>query len=691
MSDGAAGGGEGGAKPGKKAGKPPKPAAIFREPIDEASFQKKYLGLIEQAADRAFLESSLVLADGKRTLREGLDRDALLRLNKLGKAIKANRGVLKTGPLVLATLLASAILVFALFFMNPLLGRAIERGLESAFGARAEVSGFRLDLFRLRVAMRSLAVADRDKPMSNLFETGRIELKLDPGSLLRGKVYVQEASAASISLGGARAVSGALPETPAKPEPAKAAPSAPSASLLDFSHFDAPALLDQEKSRLSSLAAYEKAGAAYDEASKRWKDRAASSQKGVAALASASKPLLALDPKSIKSPEAAMKAASDIKALIDSAKSTAKEASAVASGLRSDSGAAASLEKEARASLDRDYEYLKSFVDFRSGAAASLLEPILKQVLSAEGEKYYHYGSRALETALSLAKKQEGDKAAAKAKKTGFGKGRDVRFPAAALPRFRLGHLGASFLQDNSSWTVDLREVSTDPSLVPFPSTLEASMVAGSESASLKTVLDLRKEASQPFSLEARVQGIRADLGDSFAAAGLGGLTGNLSGKLDALGEVEGGFGAHGSLELGDPSASRVSGAIGEALASGIASAKTIDVDIGYEHPRSGEDRYSVRTSLDSLVEKAARVLAARYSDKAEAQIKAALRDYAGKELEGKLGSKVELDKILSSSLGDEKTASSLTAALGDKEKSLESRAKDLGTKALGIKLPKLP
>ena len=71
------------------------------------------------------------------------------------------------------------------------------------------------------------------------------------------------------------------------------------------------------------------------------------------------------------------------------------------------------------------------------------------------------------------------------------------------------------------------------------------------------------------------------------------------------------------------------------------------------------------------------------------AEVKAALRDYAAKELEGKLGAKLDLDGLLSSSLAGDKSASSISKALEDKAKALESRAKELGEKALGdVKAP---
>jgi len=690
-------GGTGAGDP-RKPKKVPKPAAIFRKPIPEESFQKRYLGLLELEADKAFLESSFAAENGQRTLAPGLGREAMVRLNKLGKEIKANRGVLKTGPLVMAGILVAALVVFVLFFMNPLLGGALEKGLEAAFGAKAEVAGFRLDLLDLEVSMRSVAVADRDEPMTNLFEIGKIDLKLDPASLIRGKVYVQEAVASSIALGTPRKTSGALPSASGSGAP-RPAPSRSRASgeapIVDLSRFDAAALVEREKSKFSSAAAFDAAGAAYADAAARWKDRASSSGKSVAALASSSKKALAIDPKSFKSPADALKAASELSALADSAGATAKEAEAVASGLRSDADSAAALEKDARKALDRDFDHLKSFVDPRSGAASSVLEPVVLSFLSGEGQRYFRYGNRALEVAMDLAKKSGADKAS-KPKKAGLGVGRNVAFPAAALPKFRLGHLGASFVQERATWTVDLREVSSDPALVPAPTSLDATMVSGKESASLKAVVDLRKESSRAFSVDAKAQGYPVNLGESFAAAGIGGFTGRASGRLEISGEAQGGFAALGGLDIADAAASEPSGLVGRALADSLASAGAVKVEIGYEHPRSGADKYSVRSNLDGLVAKALKAAASRYAEKAVSELRAAMKDYASKELESKLVAKVDLDGLLSSSLGDSKSASSVLGALSGKKAALEARAKELGAQALGgsklpeVKVPKI-
>jgi hypothetical protein len=75
--------------------------------------------------------------------------------------------------------------------MNPLLERALESGLEYLFEARADVDNFHLNIIHFRIKMDGITVANRHDPMKNLFQTGRIEFRLKPEAVLRGKIYIE--------------------------------------------------------------------------------------------------------------------------------------------------------------------------------------------------------------------------------------------------------------------------------------------------------------------------------------------------------------------------------------------------------------------------------------------------------------------------------------------------------------------
>lgn len=659
----------------KKTKKPPKPAGIYRKPIPEKKFTTKYLKLVELPADKALLESSFTLSGGAYVLKEDLDHATVARLNKLAKAIKANRGFVKTGPLIAAALVAGGGAVFVLFFMNPVLERATERGLEAAFGARAEVSSFKLQLSRLRVSMASVAVADRDKPMENLFETGKIELRLNPASLIRGRVYIEEASAASIAVGTARKTSGALPGVSAEPIPPEP-PKADGPPLVDFENFDAAALLEQEKSKLKVTAAYAEAAAAFDEASARWKAKVEDAQKTAKQAQDDAKALLAIDPKKLNTPEAIAKAVEDAKKAAETTKAVAKEVDAVADGVRSDWENAQRLEKLARAAVADDWARLKTYIDPKSGAALEALEPSIREILSDKVEKYIYYGQRSLAVAQKL-KAQAAAKDQAKPAKTAA-RGRDVVYPAAKLPRFRLGILSSSFKAGDRDWSIELREVSSDPDLLPAPTTLKFAVVGAGQTIAADAVADLRSSAERAFSVDARGEGLKVDLGDSLKQAGFGGFTGTAKLTAAVIGEKDGRVSAESGIDIGKPTVSAPKGLLAKAVAEALGSTDAIELDVGYLKAPGKDPKIDIDTNIDNIVAAAMRTMAERYAKKALAELEKVLQDYVGKELAGKLLSKDDLAALASLAAGDKKAIGLLSASVDAKRKELEGRANAL-------------
>lgn len=659
----------------KKTKKPPKPAGIYRKPIPEKKFKAKYLKLVELPADKAFLEASFTLAEGAYTLKGDLDHAALTRLNKMAKAIKANRGFVKTGPLIAAALVAGGGAVFVLFFMDPVLENATERGLEAAFGARAEVSSFRLQLSKLRISMASVAVADRDKPMENLFETGRIELRLDPASLIRGRVYIEEASAASIAVGTKRKTSGALPGVPAE-QPPPEQPAADGPPLVDFENFDAMALLEQEKSKLKVTAAYAEAAAAFDEASARWKAKVDDAQKTAKKAQDDAKAILAIDPKKLTTPDAIAKAVEDAKKAAETTKTVAKEIDTVADGVRADLENAQRLEKLARSAVADDYARLKSYIDPKSGAALEALEPSIKAILSDKVEKYIYYGQRSLAVAqkLKASAAAKGEEKPAKAAP----RGRNVAYPSAKLPAFRLGVLSSSFKAGDRDWSIELREVSSDPDLVPAPTTLKFAVVGAGQTLGADAVADLRSSSELAFSVDARGDGLPVDLGDALKKAGFGGFTGTAKLTAAVVGGKDGGVNATSGIDIGKPAVQEPKGLLAKAVAEALASADVVKLDLKYRQEPKKDPKVDIKTNIDNIVAAAMRSMAERYAKRALAELEKALQDYVGKELAGKLLTKDDLSALASLAAGDKKAIALLNASVEAKRKELEGQANAL-------------
>ncbi len=606
------------------------------------------------------------------------------------KQAKANKGYVKAGPLVGLVLVVGGLAVFGFFFMNSLLERGAEAGLEAVFGARAEVEGLRFRPFRMSLSVDAVAVADAASPRTDLFRTGRLELRLSPSAALRGKVYIEEASAASIELGAPRSTSGALPGAPEASRAERSLPEIP--TLVDWEAFDAEALLEREKAKLAAPAAYDAAGAAYGQALERWKARRESSKAAVERVRVSSKAALAIDVKAIRTAGEAAQALVLVKAAAGDLQSVGTEAKAVAEGLRADKAALDRLAEDARSAADQDAAYLKSLVTPGSGAARAAFEPAVRSFLTDKGETWLYYGGRFLEAAERLKTAGVGADGRSGAGKADAGRafrGRDVVFPGASFPRFRLGRLVSSFKAGDSAWYVEVRDISSEPDLVPGPSSLKLEVRRGGSLVRADARADLRESGGGSWEAALSAAHLPMDLDDALAGAGFSGFTGTLEGAAELRGVKEG-FSAALEAEILNPAVAAPSGTLGKAAADALRNAGAVNLRAEYRAVPGGTDSFALRTDLDRIIAGAVDAAGRRYAAQASRELDAALRRYIGGELEGKLAPKKDFDALAKGAEGDTASASSLEKSLDGKRAEIEARSKSLGADLLkGITVPK--
>ncbi len=658
--------------------KPPKPNAIYRKPIKAARFDKAYVRMLGQDRDAAFLKSCFEERDGNMSLRAGLDRDSLVRLNKLAKDIKANRGAVNVVPIAALVLAAAGLAVFFLFFANPVVENLAERGLESAFQAKAEIDGLKLTLSPLGFTMRKVVVADSGAPMTNLFETGRVAMTMQLTALTRGKFNIEEAVVDSIAFGTPRASSGALPGADA-PAAKAAKPEAPAEEAIDFGNFDAQALLEREKAKLGCVKAYDDASAKIEAAKTEWTARTESSKQKIESLKASTKTLLATDTKKIKTAAEALKLAEELKKTTGDAKAAAAEAGAVYDGVAKDAAAAKALTKAATDSFGKDLAYLKSFADPKSGAARGVIEPAIRSVLSDKVERYGDLGLKALDVLGRV--KSASPKKEKEAKAVGP-RGRDIPFASRAYPAFSIARLSSDFDAGGKRWTIDLRGVSSDPDLTGAPTKLAFSVKDAVFAVGFDGKVDLTTKGAGVYDGNVVFSGVNFDLEAALKAIGVEDFAGRLSGDLGLDGDPVDGFNAVAKLAVEEPKLEEVKGLVGEILRDSLGS--RVDIDVGF-----GKDGLSVKTNLDKLVADGVAKTALRYAAENAKKIEAVARDWAAKELDGKLASK-DLDTLLGAAKGGKTESEALKSSIDKKIAELEAKAKSFGSDALKG-LPGLP
>lgn len=677
--------------------KPPKPHALYRKAVKAARFERRYLKAIELEADKKLLTESFELRDGSYRLREGLGAAELKRLNALAPFIKANAGFVKGPPLVAAGLLVFGAAAFGAVGMNPLLERGVELGLQAVFGARVELDGFKFSPFGMRAGADALRIADAALPMTNILELGRMELRLNPAAALRGKLYIEELSAASIATGSPRTESGALPEKPAaEAKPRRERPQTP--PLVDFERFDAAALLEAERAKLASTAAYAEAEAAYSAAVQRWDGRRASSEAAIAKAKDSYAGLVALDLASVRSVDQAAKALGELRAAVSAVQGLRAEADGLVKDIGDDKAKLDGMVRVARRAIDQDLAYLKAFVNPGSGVAMAALEPALRATLSDAAERYLELGAKALAVATALAappaeREAEPDR-----------RGRVVRYPGERYPAFRLGLLSASFKDDAGSWAFELREVSSDPALLGSPTTLS---VRGQSQDGVALALSaeayLDKSDPRSFKAKAELAGLAVALEGELSTVGLTGFRGAAAGEFRLEGDKDGAVRGGLTMNISRPAVAQASGTIGKAVAEALAAAAAVKLSADWESGGGGPERFAFATDLDRLVEDAVRRVAAAYARQAAAAVEAELRRYVSEELAVKLSSADDFEALFVAARGDQAAADALQKSLEAKRRAVEDKAKALAAAATaeaqraaqdalrGVTLPPIP
>ncbi|MDR0390240.1 MAG: hypothetical protein LBH73_09220 [Spirochaetaceae bacterium] len=667
-----------------------KAPGALRKPITEKRFEKRFLKYLEQPDDKKFFKSCFASQDGTYLIKDSLDDQALKRLKPLYKAIKKNRqGALRFLPVIVCAAVIAGIVFFVTVLMNPLIERGIEHVLETVFEARSDVDNFRLYLTRFRVSIGGITVADRDEPMKNLFHIGRMEFRLNPRAIFRGKVYIEEIRADSIAFGTSRTVSGELPAYKRKVKPPKEAVSAP--PLIDIKNFDARALLAQEMDKLRSPAVYDEAAAAYTAALEEWKGRVDSAKGRAGELQERARPVLAINAGSMNNPETIAKTVADISALISSVQAAANDANALVSGVEADLQKAVALEQSARASITADINYLKSLVDLGSGAAFSALEPSIRAMLSDSAEQYIAYGMRALEVfekikamSASMPKSE-----AAKAKPPSF-RGRDVSFPSLVYPRFFLGTLASDFTLYGWNWAFELKSVSSEPDLpdavLPNQPTilrLNVSDVSGESSMAIafEGNAHFGSASTERFNTELRGSGYPLSTG-LFSAIGIDAFQGLGSAALAFSGRKNGDISGSGNIAINEARIADPRGTLAEAVDEAIRQAQAVNLGLNYEYIASGKDEFSISTNIASLVTDIVKRSAERYVRQAMADIERVVRDYATAQLEGKFISKEELNLVFNAAKGDRDALNGLQNTLNDKRNELERRVRNAAEEA---------
>lgn len=659
----------------------------FRKALPQKKFEKKVLGRVHLPKERAFLDSVFETApDGTRRVPDAVSDADRKHLASLAKDIKKNRGSLRSMRLIALALVTGGVIVFNIFFLDALLERAGERGLETVFAARSDIEALDFAPFAGSLTVERITVGDRRHPMRNLFELDELAASVNLVELLKGKVVIREAAVATIRTGTERETSATLPGRPDSGDNGGGASGEGSAAdrvrdaavgtFGDVSRLaDPQALVEEEISNLESLTLAEEAEEEFSGFTERWNDRLVRLEaEGEDTLALATR-VRDIDPETLDTPAEIAEAVALVREAstrVENVADTAREVAAEATG---DYETARETLVAARARLERDLDYIASRISLdgvdTSGFVSGLAEDFLIRLLG----DIYGTAMRGLDIAERLRREDAADDARGLARAPG----RVVNFGGVTYPRFMLERAALGVAPGGMDLTLDgeLLDVSSEPQLVGRPTRLSLAGATGGVSLSAES--ELGYEGNRADALSTTVSGDGFDF---------------RSPEIPQLGELRSAYRFETSLELGsdgdatsrtrvflqgldlDPVAS--DNPVVTAVQDVVAGLDTVDVDAAF---RITDGRFrldELSTSADRAVRDGVRAAIAQRRDEYVARARAEVE----RRLEARLADigplSDQAESLASEAVGLRRTLSQREELIERKREELEARSRAL-------------
>ena len=188
---------------------------IFRKKYNTKSLKRKLLSRIYIDDDRKYVEALFEKEDKVLQIPDSrtFDKAEVKRLKEMASQIKSQKGRVHIIWIATLVILIATMVTLVNIYKNPLVKRGLKYALENIFWARADIDYVNLKIFDSSLVIKGVAVANKDKPMENLFEVGNISVDFNLTELLKKKFVMDLAQCTGITYGTPRKTSGALPDS----------------------------------------------------------------------------------------------------------------------------------------------------------------------------------------------------------------------------------------------------------------------------------------------------------------------------------------------------------------------------------------------------------------------------------------------------------------------------------------------
>lgn len=472
---------------------------IFRKQYSEKKLNKKILKKIHIPRDREMVSGLFVKnSQGKMEIKPELPDDVLKKLKPLAKSVKKNKGLFSTWKILVLAVFISAVLIFNFFFLDKLVKKAVETGLESVFQADVLMEKPHLSLLKGEMTYESLTIADEDKPNRNLIETGRGDFQISIAELTRKRVRIDNMSLEGVLWNTKRPTVLAIQADGDSSEvsgDSSAVSGSSEASLVSVDDFDFQGLLDQQKANLKSLQFLDESTRQMEELSSRWSTQIEINKSDINSLSGKVNEIKSVDVKGIDS-------VVDAQAFIVLIQEASQEVKQVKDNLNtlnndfiSDKKNLVNTRGDLTSLIEDDLSYLNGFTDFSTGNIQSVASSLAEDYLRSRWNTYYEYGLKA----LNIYKRFGSTDSDKSEKKKGLNRdsGRTVHFFTPDNPDFLMTRAFISGGDaEKGKLSMEIQSVSSDPDKVAEPLTFQVGLKKESTSLQFDGFVDGRTDSS---------------------------------------------------------------------------------------------------------------------------------------------------------------------------------------------------
>lgn len=447
-----------------------------------------------------------------------ISKRQLKKFKAIAKEIKRQKASFKLVPFAATiAIIAAAVLLF-ISFKNVIAKKAITGAMQTAFGAKTELSSVNVELLGASVTIKNLQQANKNSPMKNLFQADKIEIKFNLTQALRGKFDAENIELSGFAVNTERKTSGELPKKEKKQKEQKQksensfdfsekkneALNAAKNSIQEvFAEYNPQNIINDLEGNLKSPETVKQVQAEAEALVSKWKNKPEELESQVKDLDQSVRSVLDTDWGKINDVAKLKQAIENVTSAMEKSKSLTRNIQSTANDVKSDSKKINALSSQVKDAIASDNalinKQLSKITSFKISDGKKILGNTLDSVFYSMAGDYYPYIKQAANYAIQAksSSKSEKQKKEKKEKKQAIAraKGTDVYWKQDRIPKFLIEKISFSGLNLDAKGT----DITNDMDKRGSPALFNGSYSTKKQTHKANIIVDTRAETKNPL------------------------------------------------------------------------------------------------------------------------------------------------------------------------------------------------